>query len=241
MKIKHTFKRYEKKYLLTRGQFETILPVLRECMTEEEYARHTICNIYFDTDSYELIRTSLAKPPYKEKLRLRSYGVPGENDMIFAEMKKKFDGIVYKRRIESTPSELRDFLQNGNLLRADEQIQREIQWFLHSYKAVPKAFIGYERIAYFGRNDLEFRITFDENIRWRDYDLDLLFGDEGEPVLSEDWIVMEIKSPSAIPLWLVSLLSEQRVYPTSFSKYGICYTEHLIAKIFGKAGTYHVK
>ena len=236
MKIRHTFKRYEKKFLLTRGQFEAVLPMLRERMAEEEYGRHTICNLYFDTDSYELIRTSLAKPPYKEKFRLRSYGVPGEADMVFAEIKRKIDGVVYKRRVEAAPSVLRDFLENGRLFQADEQIQREILWFLHHYKAVPKVFIAYERVAFFGRGDPDFRVTFDENIRWRDYDLDLRLGDAGSPVLPEDRIVMEVKSASAVPLWLVSLLSERRIYPTSFSKYGICYQRHLIAKIFRKAG-----
>ena len=67
-------------------------------------------------------------------------------------------------------------------------------------------------------------------MRWRDYDLDLRSGDYGSPLIDEDKILMEIKVFGACPLWLSRLLSEIGAFPTSFSKYGACYANHLIKK-----------
>lgn len=225
--IQYSFKRYEKKFILTKKQYEKLIPFLKEWVLEDEYGRHTVCNIYFDTDSYELIRNSIDKPPYKEKFRLRSYGTPGSDEYIFAEIKKKFDGVVYKRRVAATPKEIHDFLNGSQITHEDGQIQREIRWFLGKYKITPKVFIAYERIAFVGKGEKELRITFDQNIRWRTDNLDLRFGNIGQPVLSDDFIVMEVKVPQAFPLWLASLLSEHQIYTTSFSKYGVCYSKHI--------------
>lgn len=233
-KIEYTFKRYEKKFLLAAGQYNKILERLGQRMEIDEYGRHTICNIYFDTDNFDLIRTSIEKPPYKEKFRLRSYGIPGSNDNIFAEIKKKFDGIVYKRRIAAKPSEMQEFLDGGEVLHEDTQIQREIHWFLHMYNPVPKVFIAYERVALTDIEEPELRITFDQNIRWRTGELDLCAGDEGQLIMDDNKAVMEIKLPQAAPMWLASLLSEFKVYPNSFSKYGTCYQQHLAANVFAE-------
>ena len=130
-KTEYTFKRYEKKFLLGTAQYNKIIEQLGQRMEIDEYGMHTICNIYFDTDNFDLIRTSIEKPLYKEKFRLRSYGIPGNNDNIFAEIKKKFDGIVYKRRIAVKPPGIQGFLDGGEVLHEDFQIQREIHWFLH--------------------------------------------------------------------------------------------------------------
>ena len=237
-KIEHTFKRYEKKFLLTVEQYEGILPRLNEWAVRDEYGLHTICNIYFDTDNYDLIRTSVKKPPYKEKFRLRSYGIPNGSDPVFAEIKKKFGGVVYKRRVAATPQEIQAFLNGGEVAHEDLQIQREIQWFLQIHHPVPKVFIGYERIAFVGKEDSDLRITFDRNIRWRTDMLDLCAGDSGQPVLDDNRIVMEVKLSHAAPLWLAALLSEFQIYPNSFSKYGTCYQRHLAADIFTRRNDY---
>lgn len=145
--------------------------------------------------------------------------------------KKKFDGIVYKRRIKGEFAEIQRFLSGDYLPLEDEQIQRESHWFLHRYPLAPKVFIGYDRAAFVDKNDPELRITFDQNIRWRRDRMDLRAGADGSPVLPEDGIVMEIKLSRAAPLWLVSLLSEFSIYPTSFSKYGTCYWRYLAKEI----------
>ena len=96
------FKRYEKKYMLTQKQHDALIPVLERRMKADHYGEHTISNIYFDTRDYELVRKSIEKPEYKEKLRLRAYGKVTDNGVVYAELKKKFDGGVYKRRIPMT-------------------------------------------------------------------------------------------------------------------------------------------
>jgi len=231
MATQFVFKRYEKKYLLDPMQYAELSSKLGEYMAADEYGRHTICNIYFDTDDYELIRTSLEKPIYKEKLRLRSYGIPGDNDRVFAEVKKKFDGVVYKRRTAMTAGETERFFNCGIKPRgADGQILREIEWFLLRYQPEPKVFLAYDRMALFGKEDPALRITFDRNIRWRDTDLDLRFGDRGEAVLPPDKILMEIKIPGTVPVWLGHMLSEMGLFPTSFSKYGTCYVQNILGR-----------
>ncbi len=233
--VQYTFKRYEKKFLLTEGQYEKLFPPLQRRMEEEGFGLHTICNIYYDTDTFDLIRSSLRKPAYKEKFRLRSYGTPGQEDPVFAEIKKKFDGVVYKRRVAAAPGEIQAFLQGWHIPHEDDQIQREIHWFLHIHEILPKVFIGYERIALEGtQEDPGLRITFDRNIRWRNYDLDLCAGDEGELVLPEGLIVMEVKLLWGMPLWLVELLGKEQIYSSSFSKYGACYQRHIARAYFGE-------
>lgn len=238
MQIQYSFKRYEKKFLLTEEQKRLLLAAIREKVKPDEYGIHTICNIYYDTDRYDLIRTSVERPAYKEKFRLRSYGVPDADSVVFAEIKKKFDGVVYKRRVDSSLKAIRAFVLDGRPVRGDVQIQREIQWFLHLYCPSPKVFIGYERIAYIGQEDPELRITFDWNIRWRNTKLDLGEGAKGTLILPDNRIVMEVKTPSAIPLWLADILSQMGIYPVSFSKYGICYQKYIAKETFGRRQFY---
>lgn len=229
--IQYSFQRKEKKYILTPEQSEQLVPKLRQYTEPDEYGIHTVCNLYFDTEDFELIRTSLEKPPYKEKFRVRSYGTPEGEGPVFAEIKKKCGGIVYKRRVAARSGELEQFLQGGEIEREDAQIQREIHWFLKKHRLEPRVYIAYERAAMIGKDDPELRITFDWNIRWRTDHLKLSDGDRGKPVLDEKRIVMEIKLPEAAPLWLAELLSESGIYPASFSKYGACYQRHLVRTV----------
>lgn len=241
MSIQYSFKRYEKKFLLTPEQRSDILPVLKERLREDKYGLHTICNVYYDTENFDLIRNSVEKPVYKEKFRIRSYGVPDDSSVIFAEIKKKFEGVVYKRRVDGKLPEILSFVSEGSVLDRDKQIQREIQWFLQVNGPAPKVFIGYDRIALLGKEDKELRVTLDNNIRWRSDRLDLRLGDDGDPVLPGGMTVMEIKTPAAIPLWLVRLLCEHEIYPTSFSKYGACYQQNIIPNLFKKESFAYVK
>lgn len=196
-------------------------------MTEDNYGLHTICSIYFDTDDNRLIRNSIEKPLYKEKLRLRSYGVPTNDDFeVFLELKKKYKGIVYKRRQALTLSAAKGYIQN-DLLPADSQIFREIDYFRSYYSAYPKIFIAYDRIAMAGNSDTNLRMTFDFRIRCRRNDLDLQAGDHGTELLSSGSVLMEIKIPGAMPIWLCSALSQLKLYPVSFSKYGQFYIKEL--------------
>ncbi len=226
--IQRCFERYEKKYRLTKAQQRFILNSMRDHMQADKFGRYTICNIYYDTDDWQLVRTSIEKPVYKEKLRVRSYGVPDDDGRVFVELKKKYDGVVYKRRITAAPGTAKDFLDGEIPGASFGQIGREIEWFRSFYSAVPKIFIGYDRLAFAGIEQPELRITFDTDIRCRTTELDLRLGDHGAPVLPCDEVLMEIKLPGACPMWLSGLLSEAVAFPTSFSKIGFCYTNNIL-------------
>ncbi len=165
---------------------------------------------------------------------MRSYGVPADQDVVFVEQKRKYDGIVYKRRTELRADEVAAGIGAGIAPAHDGQIAHEIDWFMHSYRPAPKVFIAYDRTAFAGRDDPELRITFDTNLRWRDTALDLRAGDYGDPILPTDQILMEIKIPAAAPVWLAHLLSRVGAFPTSFSKYGACYQRKLLPALTRK-------
>lgn len=217
------FQRVEKKYLMSREQYEMFKRRIVPYLEMDQYGLHTICNIYFDTEDDRLIQTSLEKPPYKEKMRLRSYGIPGEEDEVFLELKKKWDGIVYKRRVPMTLKEAKAYIEQGIWPDHDEQMMREMDYFLRFYHPRPKVWLAYDREAYFGKEDKDLRLTIDRNIRTRTDELALELGDRGKKLMEEDLYLMEIKVAAAYPVWLAHLLGELQIYPVSFSKYGNYY------------------
>jgi len=189
---------------------------------------YIISNIYYDTSDDFLIRHSLSKPLYKEKLRLRSYGIPGEEDKVFLEIKKKFNGKVNKRRTKLTLDEAYEFLETGKPPEVksymNEQVLKELEYFLQIYDLKPKLYLAYDRIAYFEKNNADLRVSFDMNIRSRRYDLKLENGDFGDLLLDEGMYLMEVKTSLAKPLWLTHMLDELEIRRRSFSKYGTEYT-----------------
>jgi len=225
-KMQGTFKRYEKKYLLNEEKFRLLQQKIQDKVKMDCFGRATICNIYFDTPDYHLIQASLEKPVYKEKLRLRSYGTPLKSDTVYIELKKKYNGIVYKRRIDMELSRAENYLEGKERPSKQTQITKEIDWVLSYYQNLaPVMFISYDRIAFCGIEDSNLRITFDRNILWRQEELSLESGVWGNSLLNEDQQLMEIKIPGAFPLWLSKLLGELEIYPISFSKYGRCYQQ----------------
>ena len=222
------FERVEKKYFLSPEQYRNFLESLAPYVRADAYGEYTICNLYYDTDDYRLIRASIDKPVYKEKLRVRSYGVPAADSAVFVELKKKYDSVVYKRRITSTPRAAQALLRGVHPAGAQSQIQKEIEYFQQFHRTQPKAFIAYDRQAFQGTENSALRITFDRNMRYRLDRLDLMAGDDGAPILQTDDILMEIKIPGACPLWLTRLLTEYGIYSASFSKYGECYRAHIL-------------
>lgn len=225
---KFSFERYEKKFFLTPQQQEILIDYIKDYTVSDVYGKYSLCNIYYDTDDWKLIRASLEKPVYKEKLRVRSYGVPEKQGKVFVEIKKKFDGVVYKRRIDMTADKVEDYLSGKNTDCCDSQIGSEIQWFQKLYHAKPKVYIGYDRIAFAGIEDPELRITFDTNLRWRETNLDLTKGDYGQLIIPRDKVLMEVKIPGACPMWLAAILTELELYSTSFSKYGTVYRDFIL-------------
>lgn len=220
------FKRVEKKYIINQNQYQILKEILDNKMVEDEHGKSTICNIYFDTDNYDLIRHSITKPVYKDKIRLRSYNVPTQADNVFLEIKRKYDKVVSKRRITI---KLSDYYKM-NLNNPKEQIEKELAYYFKFYKLTPKVYLSYLRTAYYDKEDKGFRITFDSNIIARIYDLKLESGNYGESILPKGQYIMEIKTLNSIPLWLVKYLSDLKIVPGSFSKYGEAYTQLILEK-----------
>lgn len=227
----YVFERVERKFLLTPRQYEGLMRVLPEYMQADQYGESTILSLYLDTEDSLLIRRSLEKPVYKEKLRLRSYGVPREMDNVFLEVKKKVRGVVYKRRICLPLAQAMECLAQGSVPAAGGQIGREIAYMLRRYRLRPAVLLAYDRTAYaeLEPSPNQLRITIDRDIRSRQTDLDLRLGSAGELLLAPGMRLMEIKTAHAIPLWLCAALDQNEIRPTSFSKYGRVYEAHMRA------------
>lgn len=225
------FRRDEKKYLLSQKQFQQLMKSIGTHLQPDEYFESMICSLYFDTSNHDLIIKSIDKPVYKQKLRLRSYGVPQLDDPVFLEIKIKYRGVVSKRR---TKLKLKDFYNYYDQQRAGQhpamkadilQIGRELDYLFHFYHLEPSWIISYDRKCYRGRDNPDLRITFDQNLRSRSDNLRLEDGDYGEPYFPDQKYVMEIKALDAMPLWLVDALSRLHIYPASFTKYGKIYEQ----------------
>ena len=235
MAFQTVFKRYEIKYMLTLEEKEKILVAMRNYMELDKYGRSSIRNIYFDTGNYRLIRRSIDKPEYKEKLRIRSYGKATPDSRVFVELKKKYDHVVYKRRLDLKHDEAFDWVQGNAPCPLDTQISREIAYFLKYYEDLrPTAFLSYEREAFYEKSGGSFRVTFDDNILFRTDELSLVSDAYGTPLIDNEHVLMELKCSGGIPLWLVRVLSEQKIYKTSFSKYGTGYTKFILPQITEK-------
>ena len=218
------FQRHEIKYLVNSRQRALLEQAFRSRMVPDPHGESTICNIYYDTPDYRLIRHSLEGPVYKEKLRMRSYGTVSPDDEVFLELKKKYKGVVYKRRIALQEWEASSYMAGWRALPQDSQIGREIAYFRSFYQPLrPMVYLCYDRCAYFSTEDAQLRATFDANIRWRTEDVSLTAPAGGQPLLQPWQSLFEIKTASAIPLWLVELLDAGQIRKASFSKYGEAY------------------
>lgn len=226
-----TFKRYEDKFLLNKEQYHLLMKKLEDCMCVDSHCKngtYKICSLYFDTPDNEVLRRSMSKPYYKEKLRLRSYGTPGsDDDKVFLELKRKIGGIVSKRRAALTYGMAKEYLRNGikpDLHNyTDRQVLSEIDWFIKNNPVVPYAYVSYDRIALFGKEDNSLRLTLDSNLQARRNDLSLSHACSGHLLLPHDTWLMEIKISGAIPLYLARMLSELKIYSHGFSKIGTEY------------------
>lgn len=224
MAYQAVFKRYELKYMLTTDQKQRLLEVMEPYMRLDKYGRSTIRNIYFDTDNYRLIRRSLEKPAYKEKLRLRSYRQAGPETPIFVELKKKYDSVVYKRRLSMPEKQAMDWAAGKIAMPSPCQIGQELDYFRQFYQTLhPSVFLSYEREAFYCPEGGDFRITFDDTILARQTDLSLEAPVWGMPLLPEGNVLLEVKTAGGIPLWMTHFLTEERIFKASFSKYGTAY------------------
>lgn len=233
------FTRREKKYLLDETQYGIVKSVLQRYMDADKYAKYTVCNVYFDDAFDSVVRTSVQKPEFKEKLRLRSYGIPENGSRVFFEIKKKYNGIVYKRRIETEYSTVREYLDTGKIPEKfhDNATFKEIAYYLEQNKLYGKVYLAYDREAFHGKDDSSFRLTLDGNVRSRYDEVWFENGDFGDRLLPEGFRLMEIKLSEAMPRWLADLLNELQIYPCSFSKYGKIYMNRVRDEIAAYGNT----
>jgi len=228
------FKRYEIEYRITREQKTRLLEVMAPHMALDQYGRTTIRNIYFDTDNYRLIRRSLDKPAYKEKLRIRSYRQVAPEDPVFVELKKKYQSVVYKRRLSMPEQKALQWLCQNAQPCPQGQIAGEIDYFRQFYETLrPTVFLSYEREAYYCRHGGDFRVTFDDHILCRTEELSLEKPAWGTPLLEDGTVLMEIKTAGGIPMWMTQALSAMKIYKTSFSKYGKAYETMILPECKG--------
>ena len=240
MAYQSVFKRYELKYLLTQEQKQTILRGMEPYMQLDKYGRTTIRNIYYDTDDYLLIRRSIEKPAYKEKLRIRSYQKAKPDSMVYVELKKKYQSVVYKRRISLPEKGALEWVDRNHHCHDGSQISSEIEYFIDHYKTLhPVVFLSYEREAYYAIDGSDFRVTFDDTILCRQDDISLESEVYGTRILPEGMVLMEIKCSGGIPLWMTQMLSQEKIYKTSYSKYGTAY-KMLIFPQTHRTNSYHM-
>ncbi len=231
------FNRYEIKYRISNETYGVLRERLSEYMESDEHSKngefYTICNIYYDTDNHDLIRRSQEHPIYKEKMRLRSYGTVEKDKKVFLEIKKKYDGLVNKRRTKMILQDAYDYFETGVVPEIkpfmNAQVMSEIDYMKNRLDLKPKLFLSYDRCAMFAKDDKDFRVTFDRNITTRRYDLGLHYGIYGDKLIGEDEWLMEIKISDAMPLWMTEILSDMKIYKASFSKYGTEYTNFVKA------------
>lgn len=224
MAYQAVFKRYELKYMLTQEQKQRLLEVMEPHMRLDKYGRTTIRNIYFDTDNYRLIRRSMEKPAYKEKLRLRSYRQAGPDTPVFVELKKKYDSVVYKRRLSLPEQQAMDWAAGCIPIPSPCQIGAELDYFRQFYRTLhPTVFLSYEREAFYCPDGGDFRVTFDDTILARREALSLEEPVWGRPLLPEGKVLLELKTSGGLPLWMTHFLCREQIYKTSFSKYGTAY------------------
>ena len=217
------FKRIEKKYLLSEVQYDALFQRIGPHLKPDEYGRSTVMSLYLDTPDHRIIRNSMEAVDYKEKLRLRSYGTARTDSTVFLEIKKKYEGVVYKRRAAMTLTEAERYLRMG-IKPFESQIMSELDWAMRLYDRPKGAvLIACEREAWFDEEHPDLRLTFDRNIRYRENELRLDRGSAGISLLPKNMVLLEIKTAGAMPLWLAEALDAEKILPGSFSKYGAAY------------------
>lgn len=223
----YTFRRKEQKYLINDAQMALLEDAISDEAELNEFGESRVVSVYYDNDDFELINRSLERPNYKEKLRVRAYDPDGSDGMeVFAEIKKKYDGVVYKRRVRGSYADVKKMLSGE-----DSQIEKELQWMMRRYGLKPKVWISCMRLPYQARDGSDLRITFDSDLRYQTDEPDLCYKGPGAEIIPADRHIMEIKSSGGIPAWLCSILSENKIYPQGFSKVGTAFENKIFQAV----------
>jgi len=212
--------------MLNREQYKAVRAAVDANMDKDPNGEYLVQNLYYDTDNWDIIRHSIEKPVFKEKLRLRCYGVPQNGSDLFLEIKKKHEGIVYKRRIKFPVEAFANMELHDIVKENHSQIGREMNFYLNAHSVRARVFVSYHRAAFVGQSGL--RITFDTDSHFREDELSLGCPNQGEEIFPQDMVLMELKTNKSIPMWMVNILSEKKIRPISFSKYGTGYKKYIL-------------
>lgn len=233
--IETSFKRIETKYIVAKDDVKDLIKDLKEYVVEDDYPTSTISNIYFDTENFDVIQDALAKQHRREKIRMRTYiEKPQADSPVFLEVKSKDEeGIGHKFRLVATSQAIINLITDG---KVDHQIQdpdlvQEIQRLRKRYghRLEPRMFIYYDRLSLKEKKSIQgypyqkIRVTIDQNLVFRDQAVSLFDGKKGEPLLEDDFVIMEIKAPGQEPQWLKDLLEKYGLVKQKFSKYSCAY------------------
>jgi hypothetical protein len=221
------FKRYEQKYLLNQDQYRNFMDLIGDSFQPDQYGPSTIYSIYYDTPDFRIIRKAFTKYDYREKLRLRSYGIPKSGDSVYIEMKKKYQGITYKRRFPVYFGTLKNLYTLPSPPANEGDLFDEFNYFYQRHSVAPSFFISYDRIALESKENKRFRLTFDTNIRWRSDNFDFSFGTLGYPLFKTNEYLLELKTIEPIPLYLSNCLTKNRIFPSSLSKSKLAYMDFI--------------
>ena len=229
----NVMKRYEMKYIVDQDQAAYFLKALEGHMQADRFGKTSIASLYYDTPDRRLINASIEKPDFKEKIRLRSYGLAADDSPVFLELKRKAFDIVYKRRIQSVIPEVDRFFKGEDGIFGEGQISRELQYFKNLYRDLqPACLIIYDRTAYF-EPDGDLRLTIDNSPRYRTDAMELTRSMDGQLLLPKGQSILEVKVQDAMPLWLSKILDDAHIRKSSFSKYGEAYQREMIKKTNG--------
>ncbi len=229
------FNRQELKFIISRRQYAAMMPAISQYMGLDKHnaagAPYRLYNLYIDTADRALIRHSMTKPAvYKEKLRIRSYAPLHPDGKVFLEIKKRYKKITNKRRTQMLLRDAVEFVRTGTppILQhyMNAQVVSELGSMLSGRRYQPTVYIDYDRMAFHALDAAsDLRLTFDTRLVSRQYRRD-----EVHCLLEPDKLIMEVKSTTNMPLWLVELLDRQGIYKQSFSKYGAEHTRLLQLK-----------
>ena len=224
------FKRYEEKYLIPQELYAELQKIMSLHMESDQFGEYLVQNLYYDTENWDIIRASIERPLYKEKMRLRCYGIPDKDSRTYLELKKKYEGIVHKRRVAIPFSDLSISSAREVVASGICQISNELDFYIEANAVSEKVYIAYHRTAFIGTENKGLRVTFDKDVRFRLDCLDYFHPDDGCVILPQDKVLMEVKTFGGMPMWLARALSENGIFPTKFSKYGVCYTDYIFKK-----------
>ncbi len=232
------FNRYELKFILDKSMAQEMIQALKGHVMLDQYGDgegfYRIINLYYDTEDHLFFHETVNRQEFRQKLRLRAYNKVSIDTPVFLEIKKKYDGVVYKRRTMLTLQDAYAFLAKGQEQQdysvydaSNVQILGEVAFLKRFYSLAPKVVVSYDRQAFLGIKENDLRITFDSNLRKRESDLKLESGPWGELFMDASSYILEIKVNGRIPLWLAQILSGFQCWRQGYSKYTSSYNAEL--------------